>query len=113
MSIKVTYYKQNLDPNSSVVGFLGLYIESMDLYLSKLRYIRNKNGGFFVAPPSEKYTDKEGKQCFQNYFWFGKKMADGFQKAASKAIDAHIKESSQAQQIPSDPLVQNEEEIPF
>lgn len=93
MTMKVTYYRQNQDQNSSVVAYLGLYLENIDLYLSKLRYIRKRDGGFFISFPSEKYTDKEGKGAYQNYCWFGKKFGDSFQKKAHDVINAYIEEN--------------------
>lgn len=92
MSMKVTYYRQNTDEKSNVVAHFGLYLESLDLYFSGLKYVRMKNGGFVAFPPSEKYTGKDGKDAYQKYFWFGKKLSDHFQKQAHSAINAYIKE---------------------
>jgi hypothetical protein len=78
------------DPKTNVVANLGLYIEDLDLYISKLTYVRKKCGGFFVSYPYEKYQDREGKNVYQNYCWFGKRLGTEFQEGAHKAINEHI-----------------------
>lgn len=87
--IKITYYRENNDPESSVVGYFGLYIDAgeWDFYFSKLRLINNKEGGRFIAPPSEKFTTSEGIEKYANFFWAGSKSKDKFQKEVIKAIN--------------------------
>ena len=100
MSMKVTYYKQNESTNSSVVGYFGLHLEKMDMYLSKMKYIRNKNGGFFVAFPSEKYTNKDGEEKYSPYFCFAKATNERFQSSAKKALEEYFNEHQKAQEAP-------------
>lgn len=102
MSIKVTYYRQNKDERSNVVGYLGLYLDDLDLYLS-CRYVRRKDGGFFVSSHSEEYQDKNGNKAYNNHFWFGKKFGGAFQEKAQHSIHAYIdamQEKQREQQVP-------------
>ena len=89
MKARVTYYKPN--QGGGVMAYLGLYIEDYDLYLSKLRLIRTRHGGYFIAPPSDKFTTPEGTSQYANHFWFGKTNAKPFQQAASLAIQEYAK----------------------
>lgn len=87
--IKITYFTQ---PNTTgyIVATFGVHIVSWDLYLSKLKLIRKKDGGLFIAPPSEEYRDpKTGEKKFANFFWFGDKTERFFQSECLKAIKNH------------------------
>jgi len=76
--------------NSGLVATFGLLIISMDMYLSKVKLIRKKDGSFYVAPPSEKYKDPQtGKDVYSNFFWFGEKTSEFFQKEAVKALNTY------------------------
>lgn len=98
MKAKVTYYRPNNE--GGVIAYLGLYIEEFDLYFSKLRLIRTKNNGLFVAPPSEKFIAPEGTAKYANFFWFGKAKSQEFQDAASIAISQYAKTLSQKDSTP-------------
>lgn len=91
MPIKCTYFRQNLDQTSSVVGTLGLHIEEWDLYFSKCKMIRTNEGKYFIAPPAEKNIDPEtGENKYSNYWWFGKSASERFQKSAVDAVNSFI-----------------------
>lgn len=109
MSMRVTYYRQNKDKNNSLVAVFGLYLESLDLYFSGLKYVRMKNGGFVAFPPSEKYTGKDGKDAYQKYFWFGKRFSEHFQKQAHAAINAYVEEKKIEEAKPVEPAFQPQE----
>ncbi len=83
--MKITYLNQVKD--SSVIALFGFHIPSFDFYGSKCKLIRKKDGTVYIAFPSEKYTDpRTGKDEFGNFFWFGKKTSDFFQKQGLSAI---------------------------
>lgn len=87
--MKVTYMNLNSEPGS-VVATIGIHIFSMDFYMSKIRLVKRKDGGLYLAPPSEKYTSqKTGKEEYSNFFWFGPKSADFFQNEGFSAIRAY------------------------
>lgn len=93
MPIKCKYFRQNKDQNSAVAGSLCLYIEEWDLYLPKCKMIRTNEGKHFIAAPAELVTNHEtGKSEYQNFWWFGKKMGERFQKSALEAVNAFIAE---------------------
>lgn len=76
--------------DTPVVATLGFYIISMDMFLSKCKLVKKKDETFYIAPPSEKYQDpKTGKDVYGNFFWFGDKSSDFFQKEALKAINTY------------------------
>lgn len=89
--LRVTFLKTFKEENNSpVVATLGIHILSMDMYTSKLKLIRKKDGTFYVAPPSEKYKDPvTGKDAYGNFFWFGEKSSAFFQEEALKAVNAY------------------------
>ncbi len=87
--IKVTYMSLTTN-ESSIIATLGMHIISMDLYLAKIKLVRRKDGGLYLAPPSEKYTSQRtGKDEYSNFFWFGDKTSDFFQQEGFKAITAY------------------------
>lgn len=89
--IKVTFFSPSDNPGSFVVATLGLRINSMDLYLSKVKLVRKKDGTFYVASPSESYNcPKTGEKKYANFWWFDS-TAGFFQKETLKAIDTYCK----------------------
>lgn len=90
MSIKVKNYTSNQDNNSSVVGFVSFFIPEWGLHLNSCKYIRNKDGGFFIGFPSKEKDDK-----FFPYFCFEGNAGKRFQEAAKKAIEDHISKLSE------------------
>jgi hypothetical protein len=87
--LRVTFLK-TFKEDSPIVATLGIHILSMDMFLSKLKLIRKKDGTFYVAPPSDKYQDPQtGKDVYGNFFWFGEKSSTFFQEEALKAINAY------------------------
>lgn len=88
--IKLTYLNINNDHSSNVIATMGMCIISMDMYLAKIKLIRRKDGQLYLAPPSEKYTStKTGKEEYSNYYWFGSKTAEFFQKQGFLAIKSY------------------------
>ena len=85
--LKITYLNAITSYDSPVIAIFGFQIPSMDFYGSKCKLIRKKDGTVYIAFPSEKYVDpKTGRDEFGNFFWFGKKSSDFFQKQALEAI---------------------------
>lgn len=91
--MKVTFMNVNQEPDGFVVATLGFHILSMDLFLSKAKLIKKKDGSYFIAPPSEEYRcAKTGQIKYANFFWFGEKTSDFFQNEARKAINTFCKQ---------------------
>ncbi len=85
--IKITYLTLSAPNSGSVIASLGMHLQRMDLYLSKLRLVRKKNGGLYLAYPAEEFVNqRSGNKEFQNFYWFGKKMSERFQIEGFKAI---------------------------
>lgn len=90
--LKITFFNLNPDKNANVVATFGVHILSMDLFLSKLKLVKKKDGSFYAAPPSEEYTcPRAGKKMYADFFWFGSKSSDFFQKEVMKAVDTYCK----------------------
>lgn len=88
--IKITYLTPINDDKSQVIAIFGCYIARQDLYFSKMKLIQKRDGGMFIAPPSEKYVDpKTGQDAYGNFFWFGPKNAPIFQEMALESIKAY------------------------
>lgn len=51
--LKVTYLTLNPPNSGSIIATLGMYLPKIDLYLSKMRLVRKKNGGLYLAYPSD------------------------------------------------------------
>jgi hypothetical protein len=91
--IQITFFNVNNSEDQNVAATLGLHILSIDLFLSKCKLVKKKDGTFYVAPPSEEYICKKtGKKKYQNYFWFGSKTSAFFQKECLKAISSYCEE---------------------
>lgn len=85
--LKVTYLTLNPPNSGSIIATLGIHIPKIDLYLSKMRLVRKKNGGLYLAYPAEEFINqRSGNKEFQNFYWFGKKMSDYFQTQGFRAI---------------------------
>lgn len=88
--IKITYYNPVADDRSQVIANFGCHIVKQDLYFAKLKLIYKKNGGLFIAPPSEKYIDpKTGKEAYGNFFWYGAKNNTIFQEMCLESIKSY------------------------
>jgi len=71
----------------------GIEIVSMNMFLAKLKFIKKKGGGYYVAPPSEEYTDpKTGEKKWANFWWFGDKSSGFFQSEVQKALKEYCNE---------------------
>lgn len=98
--IEVTFFSLNKNTKDHVMATFGIRIISMDMFLSKLKLIRKKDGTAYVAPPSEEYVDpKTGKKAYSNFFWFGQKSEEFFQKEVMKAIDSYCFKKNQINPI--------------
>ena len=85
MSLQIKNYTRNLDSNSNVVGFVSFHIPEWGLHLNSCKYIRNKNGGFFIGFPSKEKDDK-----YFPYFCFDAAQAKRFQESGKKAIEEYL-----------------------
>ena len=88
--LRITFLTPNDDPNNRVVATVGIHIISMDMFLSKVKIVRKKDGTCYAASPSQKYKDpKTGEDKFANYWWFGEKSSTFFQQQVMKAITTY------------------------
>lgn len=85
MSLQIKNYTRNLDSNSNVVAFVSFYIPEWRLHLNSCKYIRSKNGGFFIGFPSKEKDDK-----YYPYFCFEGDASKRFQDSARKLIEEHL-----------------------
>lgn len=93
--IKITFLQQSNDPTAQVVATFGLHIVSMDMFLSKMKLIKKKDGAIFVAPPSESYQDKvTGEKKYSNFYWFGENSSKYFQDECKKALQLYCEEKN-------------------
>lgn len=88
--LKVTHYKPTNDPRSNVVAMVNFYVEEWDLHLNGCRYIRKRNGGFFVSYPSKKVEKENEEPSYFPYYCFGKEKNSRFQSGAQRAISDYI-----------------------
>ena len=92
-SVKITFYNQNLDQDNSILGTMGIHVTSLDLFLSKAKLIRKKDGGLYVAPPAERYICKKtGQTKYANMWWFGEKFSQPFQDHVKLALQKYFSE---------------------
>lgn len=90
--IKITYLLPSKNENSPIVATVGIQIISMDLYMSKIKLVKKKDGSFYFASPSEEYIDPStGKTKYVDYFAFGKKASHFFQQECLKALESYCK----------------------
>jgi hypothetical protein len=88
--MQLTFMNVNKDSNTPVIATIGLHILSMDLFFSKIKIIKKKDGSFYAAPPSEEYTcNKTGEKKYGNFWWFGEKTSSFFQKEVMKALSTY------------------------
>jgi hypothetical protein len=88
--IKITYFTPMNDGKSSVIAVFGCYVVKQDLYFSQMKLLQKKDGGIFISPPSQKYTDpKTGKDTYSNFFWYGNRVAPIFQETCLASIKSY------------------------
>ena len=87
MGIEVTSYSPVNDPNSNVVGYVNFYVHEWGMHLNGCKYIRNRNGGFFVGFPSKEYKNDAGETKYAPYYCFKGENSRNFQEGARKAIE--------------------------
>jgi hypothetical protein len=91
-----------------VVAYVNFHIPKWDLYLCGCKYIRKKNGGFFIAFPARK-IEKNGEDKYYPYYCFEGDMSDRFQSAAQKAINEYVNKN----QTSSSHRQTKDDELPF
>lgn len=90
--LKVTYLNLGKPESGSIIATLGMHIPILDLYLSKIKLVRKKDGSLYLAPPAEEFVSyKTGNKEFQNFFWFGKNMSERWQVQGFKAIQDYCR----------------------
>jgi len=94
--LEITSYYPTGDERSSVVALVNFFIPEWGLHLNGCKYIRKKNGGFFVGYPSKKVEKENADAQYFPYFAFERDRNDRFQSAAQKAIDKHIKQKRES-----------------
>lgn len=88
--IKITYFTPLTDGKSATIALFGCYVVKQDLYLSQMKLIQKKDGGIFIASPSQKYVDpKTGRDEYGNFFWYGSRVAPIFQETALDSIKSY------------------------
>ena len=90
MAIEIIYYYKSKDPQSKVVGEFGVRIPEWGLTFHKMKLIRALNGNLFATAPSYKYTDKDGKEVYKEYWMFEKETGRRFFDSVLKAVKEHI-----------------------
>jgi hypothetical protein len=91
--MEITYYAKSKDPLNKIVAEFGLKIPEWDLYFSKMKLIRTAKGHLFVSAPSYKYQDKENKDVYKEYWFFGKETSKKFFEQALEIVQAHIEKT--------------------
>lgn len=95
--LKITFYTPGREANSRVVATFGVHIISVDLFLSKIKLVRKKDGELYAAPPAEKYKcPRTGQVRWSNFWFFGDKSSDFFQQECKKALIAYCDEKKTA-----------------
>lgn len=92
--VKVTHYQAVDDPNTQVVGIVNFYIPEWGLHLNMCKYIRKRNGGFFIGFPSTKKGADGEEPTYFPFFDFDKEKRDRFQSAGQKAINEYIQQKA-------------------
>lgn len=98
MSLQIKSYTRNPDQNSNILGFVSFYIPEWGLYLNSCKYIRNKNGGFFIGFPSKEKDDK-----YFPYYLFDADKNKRFQESARKAIEEYLNNQNISIPQPEEP----------
>lgn len=92
--VKVTHYQSVADPDSQVVGIVNFYIPEWGLHLNDCRYIRKRNGGFFIGFPAKRKGEEGQTPTYHPFFDFDKDKKDRFQSAGQKAIHEYIQQKA-------------------
>lgn len=102
-SIEITRFSESR--NNTRVGFASVKIPKWGLELNGL-IVHTKNGEFWIQPPAQKYTKKDGTDGYNPYFRFEKEANERFQNTVIEELvkTGHIQKS--AHNI-------NEEDLPF
>jgi len=90
--MEITYYFKSKDRESKIVAEFGVKIPEWDLTLTKLKLIRTLNGSLFVAGPSFKGKDKDGKETYKDYWYFGKDTGARFKETVLKLVNEHMEQ---------------------
>lgn len=105
--MEITYFLASQDPASKTIAEFGLKIPELDMTLSRVKLIKGKNGGLFIASPSF----KQGEE-YKPYWAFGeaKKMAffgaamqalkDFYQKQYGKPLESILTPATDEKELP-------------
>lgn len=93
--LEVKNYTPVTKEDSNVVGLVSFYCSTLDLHLNLCKYIRKRNGGFYVSYPTKVIEKGAQEPDYIPYFCWGKKMSSKFQSEAQKAIHKWIQENGQ------------------
>jgi len=108
--MEITYYFKSKDKDSRIVAEFGVKIPEWDLYFSKMKLIRTLNGNLFIAAPSFKGKDKDGKEVYKDYWWFGKDTGARFKEKVLILVQDYIKEKFGEQSL-ADQMVPYTEDL--
>jgi hypothetical protein len=92
MALQIAKYVHCASDKNNIIAIVSFYIPEWGLYLNDCKYVRKKNGGFFIGFPSRK-VDVNGEDKYFNYFAFEGEAGTRFQSAAQRAIEEHIKQN--------------------
>lgn len=109
MSIKIRSYIPS-NSEGRIVGYVSFEMSKTKMFFNDCPVIRRKDGGFFVASPSRKYQDNEGKDIYRPYWGFyDKDYSQHFQSLVMAEIEKKWEEMNQQQPQPEE----NNGELPF
>jgi len=79
MKVKKIYVNKYSKQGSTLKGFAKICVEfenGMEVWFTNLKIVESKSGDLFVSPPSESYTDKDGKKAYRNIYSFNTAMSN-------------------------------------
>jgi len=103
--------KLTVPPVDNILAHFEVYIPKWGLTLKKMSLRKTKNGGEFVAFPTEKY-EQNGEAKYAYYYFFDKEVGTKFQDAVKKLVHEELAKLQPSVQMP-DLAKSFEEELPF
>lgn len=77
-------------PDGNLLAYASVVIGGV-LKLNSFRIMTARNGGYFIAPPSRKYTDREGNTQYSEYYHpINKEFQGALHRAISDAYKAKL-----------------------
>jgi len=89
MDFEILNYRK-VQNGSSIISEFSVKITKWGLTFFKLKQIQAKNGGSFIAGPSEKYKNAQGEEKYSKYWMFDKETDERFQTAVKRALEEFL-----------------------